>query len=85
MIKRCGCLVAWLRRLSRRGAPVQNLAHSASFESLDKDAPSKAGTKQVALARAAHSREDWGGLRKKPREGHDQNDLVPGVRCHDLC
>src|SRR5271156_4704658 len=35
-------------RLSRRGAPVQNLAHSASFESLDKDAPSKAGTKQLA-------------------------------------
>src|ERR1700722_11184712 len=34
-------------RLSRRGAPVQNLAHSASFESLDKDAPSKAGTKQL--------------------------------------
>ena len=35
-------------RLSRRGAPVQNPAHSASFESLDKDAPSKAGTKQLA-------------------------------------
>ena len=34
-------------RLSRRGAPVQNLAHSASFESLDKDAPSKAGTKHL--------------------------------------
>jgi len=27
---------------------MQNLAHSASFESLDKDAPSKAGTKQLA-------------------------------------
>jgi hypothetical protein len=26
---------------------VQNLAHSASFESLDKDAPSKAGTKHL--------------------------------------
>ena len=37
-------------RLSRRGAPVQNLAHSASFESLDKDAPSKAGTKHLADA-----------------------------------
>src|SRR3984957_14248181 len=35
-------------RLSGRGAPVQNLAHSASFESLDKDAPSKAGTKHLA-------------------------------------
>ena len=37
-------------RLSRRGAPVQNLAHSASFESLDKDAPSKAGTKHLGDA-----------------------------------
>jgi enamine deaminase RidA (YjgF/YER057c/UK114 family) len=27
---------------------MQNLAHSASFESLDKDAPSKAGTKHLA-------------------------------------
>src|SRR3984957_13187035 len=35
-------------RLCRRGAPMQNLAHSASFESLDKDAPSKAGTKHLA-------------------------------------
>ena len=35
-------------RRSRRGAPMQNLAHSASFESLDKDAPSKAGTKHLA-------------------------------------
>ena len=26
---------------------MQNLAHSASFESLDKDAPSKAGTKHL--------------------------------------
>src|ERR1700722_9200298 len=34
-------------RLCRRGAPMQNLAHSASFESLDKDAPSKAGTKHL--------------------------------------
>ena len=33
---------------------MQNLAHSASFESLDKDAPSKAETKQ--LARLAMSR-----------------------------
>ena len=35
-------------RLCRRGAPMKNLAHSASFESLDKDAPSKPGTKQVS-------------------------------------
>src|SRR5580692_11133371 len=43
-------------RLSRRGAPMQNLAHSASFESLDKDAPSKAETKHVVLDRR-HRRE----------------------------
>jgi hypothetical protein len=34
-------------RLCRCGAPMKNLAHSASFESLDKNAPSKAGTKQL--------------------------------------
>src|ERR1700722_16940567 len=34
-------------RLCRCGAPMQNLAHSASFESLDKDAPSKAETKHL--------------------------------------
>jgi len=34
-------------RLCRRGAPMQNLAHSASFESLEKDAPGKAGIKQL--------------------------------------
>src|SRR3954467_11430398 len=32
-------------RLSRRGAPVKNLAHSASFDSCNKNAPSKPGTK----------------------------------------
>src|SRR4051812_17940817 len=34
-------------RLSRRGAPVKNLAHSASFDSCHKNAPSKCGTKQL--------------------------------------
>ena len=34
-------------RLCRCGAPMKNLAHSASFESLDKNAPSKAGTKHL--------------------------------------
>src|SRR5580658_47349 len=34
-------------RLCRRGAPMKNLAHSASFESCDKDAPAKPGTKQL--------------------------------------
>src|SRR5947208_10304994 len=36
-------------RLSRRGAPVKNLAHSASFDSCNKNAPSKCGTKQLGL------------------------------------
>jgi hypothetical protein len=31
---------------------MKNLAHSASLESLDKDAPSKAGTKQLEQAAA---------------------------------
>jgi hypothetical protein len=34
--------------LCRCGAPMKNLAHSASFESLDKHAPSKPGTKHLA-------------------------------------
>src|ERR1700722_15917979 len=51
-------------RLSRRGAPVQNLAHSASFESLDKDAPSKAGTKNLGMAcRGAVTRPDQSSVR----------------------
>jgi hypothetical protein len=36
-------------RLSRCGAPVKNLSHSASFESFDKNAPLKSGTKHLAL------------------------------------
>src|ERR1700722_2033615 len=38
--------------LCRRGAPMKNLAHSASFESFDKDAPSKPGTKHLGEWRA---------------------------------
>jgi hypothetical protein len=34
-------------RLCRRGAPVKNLAHSASLQLLDKTAPSKFGIKQL--------------------------------------
>src|SRR5215212_8602292 len=34
-------------RLSRRGAPMKNLAHSASFDSCNKNAPSKCGTKHL--------------------------------------
>lgn len=34
--------------LCRRGAPMKNLAHSASFDSEDKDAPSKPGIKHLA-------------------------------------
>src|SRR5213595_1683286 len=43
-------------RLSRRGAPVKNLAHSASFDSCNKNAPSKCGTKQLVFV-VAHRRE----------------------------
>lgn len=35
-------------RLSRRGAPAEYLAHSASFHSLVNDAPSKPGIKHLA-------------------------------------
>src|SRR3984957_17618926 len=50
-------------RLCRCGAPMQNLAHSASFESLDKDAPSKAETKQVGKEAvvALHGKENFFG------------------------
>lgn len=34
-------------RLCRRGAPMQNLAHSASFDWEHKDAPSKPGIKHL--------------------------------------
>src|SRR3712207_3741962 len=34
-------------RRSRAGAPMKNLAHSASFHSNEKSAPSKPGTKHV--------------------------------------
>jgi hypothetical protein len=37
-------------RLCRRGAPMKNLAHSASLDSDDNDAPSKPGIKQLVLA-----------------------------------
>src|SRR3954452_9345357 len=40
-------------RLSRRGAPVKNLAHSASFDSCNKNAPSKCGTKQLGFVMPA--------------------------------
>jgi hypothetical protein len=36
-------------RRCRRGAPMKNLAHSASFESLDKNAPLKSGTKHLGI------------------------------------
>src|SRR6516164_8565936 len=39
-------------RLSRGGAPMKNLAHSASFQSPDKDAPSKPRTEQLEPTRA---------------------------------
>src|SRR6516165_7969210 len=54
--------------LSRRGAPMKNLAHSASFESLDKDAPSKAETKHLVSGRepfGAPSRTRFGSPRRR--------------------
>ena len=49
------------------GAPMQNLAHSASFESLDKDAPSKAGTKHLGRDPAARLRQQALQNRKRRR------------------
>jgi hypothetical protein len=40
-------------RRCRRGAPVKNLAHSASLQLLDKTAPSKFGIKQLGLPDAS--------------------------------
>src|SRR5262249_9765339 len=37
-------------RLCRRGAPMKNLAHSASFDSEDKDAPPKPWIKHTLIA-----------------------------------
>lgn len=37
-------------RLCRCGAPMQNFAHSASFDSEDKDAPSKPGIKHLGAS-----------------------------------
>lgn len=34
-------------RLCRRGAPMENLTHSASFQSAEKIAPSKPGIKHL--------------------------------------
>jgi hypothetical protein len=42
-------------RLCRCGAPMKNLAHSASFESLDKNAPANAGTKHLGSGLIDHS------------------------------
>src|SRR3712207_4372182 len=36
-------------RRRRAGAPMENLAHSASFHSNEKSAPSKPGTKQLGM------------------------------------
>ena len=46
--------------LCRRGAPMKNLAHSASFESLDKVAPSKPGTKQLDQPRQTYAESEKG-------------------------
>src|SRR3954471_6365947 len=43
-------------RRRRAGAPMQNLAHSASFHSREKSAPSKPGTKQVGWGQKSAGR-----------------------------
>jgi putative transposase len=54
-------------RLCRRGAPTQNLAHSASFDSEFKGAPSKPGIKHLAFLSPTAPGGDFGG------EGEKQN------------
>jgi hypothetical protein len=44
-------------RRCRGGAPVQNLAHSASFHSKENNAPSKPGIKHVKLPVRIESRD----------------------------
>jgi hypothetical protein len=41
-------------RLCRRGAPMKNLAHSASFDSCENDAPSKLGIKHLGGSFVSH-------------------------------
>src|SRR5580693_9325377 len=54
-------------RLCRRGAPVKNLSHNASFESFDKDAPAKPGTKhQAGTRRAPHGRRARPRMTRRP-------------------
>src|SRR3954467_6427950 len=50
-------------RRRRAGAPMKNLAHSASFHSNQKSAPSKPGTKHVA--RISHTFCDTGAVRSE--------------------
>src|SRR4029077_14631516 len=49
-------------RLCRCGAPMKNLSHSASFESLDKNAPLKSGTKQLLSGPASPQMADLMGI-----------------------
>lgn len=49
-------------RLCRRGAPMKNLAHSASLDSEDKDAPSKSGIKHLVWARSRRAHRAWAHL-----------------------
>ncbi|MER8905913.1 hypothetical protein, partial [Mesorhizobium sp. M0772] len=44
-------------RLCRRGAPMKNLAHSASFDSDEKYAPSKPGIKHLGAREMPHVEE----------------------------
>jgi hypothetical protein len=64
--------------LRRAGAAVKNLAHSASFHSLEKIAPSKSGTKHLGPLRFI----DNGGDIVAIGVGHDPR--VPCPECFAL-
>jgi hypothetical protein len=72
-------------RLTRRGARMQNLAHSASFESPNKDAPSKAGTKHLGSLVDMQRRGRI--VNGRPLRMFSHVDPLPGVvaqGCHPL-
>jgi Protein of unknown function (DUF2380) len=60
-------------RICRCGAPVKNVSHSASFQSFDKNAPLKSGTKQPRQARGAAA--DAG---RNPRLSRRKTLVAPG-------
>ena len=67
-------------RLCRRGAPVENLAHSASFHSDDKNAPSKPGIKHLAgFMSPLGSQNDVAGTRKRRSSNQPRQNLLSRI------